>query len=335
MKIFSAKIALSQAGFTLTETLVVIFVFALAVIAVSGLILAAYNIHNHTFKQSLAIGEARRGVETMVKEIREARMGDDGSYPIVMAGEKEFIFYSDIDKDGDTERVRYFLGTAGSGFQEQECVSFADGGSCNVTFSNFSSGTFLSAEVQVSVEGDFGSNQEYAEIYADSVYLGRICRTGCLDCAGIWQGTATFDVSSLADDNNINFLADATGSVDNVCDWQQSNHSMKAKFEFSWVEDFLSPEGEFKKGIIDPTAPPVTYPPDQEKVSILSYYVRNTPPIFEYFDENGVKIDSYPARLKDTKVIKVFLAVDVDPARPPEPFELESSVQLRNLKEEF
>lgn len=321
-------------SFTLIEALVAISIFLLAMGAAGGLVLQAYKIHGHTWQQSTAIGEARRGIETMVKEIREARPGDDGSYPIAMAGDKEFIFYSDIDKDGETERVRYFLGIAGSGTRIQECVTFTDGGSCSVTFPDFLSGTLDSAAVKVSVEGDFSwNNQEYAEIYADGVKLGEVCRTGCSDCAGTWEGTMTFDVTNQASDGSVQLTADATWRVNGLCDWQESNHSMKASFELSWTEDLPQGSGEFKKGIINPTGPPIEYPLNEEKISILSYYVRNIPPIFEYFDKNATKIEDYPARLKDTKVIKVFLVVDVEPNRPPEPFELESSVQLRNLTE--
>ena len=50
--------------------------------------------------------------------------------------------------------------------------------------------------------------------------------------------------------------------------------------------------------------------------------------------KNGNKITDYPARLKDTKMMKVYLVVNIDPNRPPNEFELESSVQLRNLKNE-
>ena len=175
-------------GFTLIETLVTIAVFALIMGAVSGLIIMVYRTHGYTFQQSVAIGEARKGIETMVKEIREARSGEDDSYPIVIAADKEFIFYSDIDKDGEVERVRYFLGTAGSGEQTKECQTSLGGGSCSVNFPDFLQGTLTSAEVKVSVDGDFGwDNREYAEIYADGQYLGRICQTDCSDCPGSWE----------------------------------------------------------------------------------------------------------------------------------------------------
>jgi prepilin-type N-terminal cleavage/methylation domain-containing protein len=326
--------AKSGGGFTLIETLVTIVIFALILGAVASAIVLLYRTQGFTFQQAVAIDEARKGVETMVEEIRGAKYGDDGSYPIEKATDKEFVFYSDIDQDSATEKVRYFLGTENAGNQEQQCVTFSDGGSCSVNFSNFLSGELTSAQVRISVEGDLGLSQEYAELYADGQSLGRICQSGCSDCAGAWQGTVTFDVTEQASDNSIIFLADATSPVDNVCDWQEQNHALKARFEFSWAENITSGAADFKKGVIEPVGSPVEYPPDAEKVTTLSSYVRNVPPIFRYFDSNGAELTELPTRLKDTKVMEVYLIINVDPTRPPQDFELRSAVQLRNLKEE-
>lgn len=321
-------------GFTLIETLLTIAIFTLAMGIVTGFIVMLYRTQSYGWEQSTAIDEARKGIETMVKELREAKEGDDGSFPIEKAEDKEIIFYSDIDKDAQTERVRYFLGTVSSGSQVQKCVTYTSGGACDRTFSNFLNGNLISAQVKVSVEGDLGMSNEYVEIFADGQHLGDLCRTGCADCAGAWQGTAIFDVLSQASDNSILFRADASSRVDSNCSWEEPNHKMKAYFELSWTEEIIGAGNEFKKGVIDPTEPPVSYPLDQEKVSVLSSYVRNAPPIFEYFDANGNKIIDYPARLVDTKLMKVFLVININPNRPPHDFELESSVQLRNLKAE-
>ena len=77
------------------------------------------------------------------------------------------------------------------------------------------------------------------------------------------------------------------------------------------------------------------YPSDQEKISIVSAYVRNTGPIFEYYDSDGNKINDYPARLSDTKLMKVSLVINVNPNRLPQAFSLETYIQPRNLKEEY
>ncbi len=325
-------------SFTLIETIVTIFIFTLAMGAMTGFIVMAYRTQSYTWQQSIAIDETRRGIETMVKEIREAREGEDGSYPIELAGDKELVFYSDIDEDGKVERVRYFLGTVNSGSQIKECQTSTQGGTCSISFSNFLKGNLISAQVKISVDGDLGQTKEYVEIFADGQKLADLCKTGCSDCLGTWQGTQTFDVTNFASDNSISFIADASSNVGPPCSSPLS-YAMKARFEFSFTEDISAFAHEFKKGIIKSVGSPPTYPSDQEKISILTSYVRNVPPIFEYyyFDENEnklKKIEDYPARLKDAKIMKVYLVANVDPNRPPQEFELESWVQLRNLKQE-
>ena len=318
-------------SFTLVETLIAIFIFFVIMVGLSSSVVWLYRTHSYTWQQALAVDEARRGIETMVKEIREAKQADNGAYPIELANDKEFIFYSDIDHDGKTERVRYFLGQTNSQTISQECQTFIRGGSCSVDFSNFLQGTPVSAQVQVSLQGDFGwNNREYADIYADGQFLGQVCRTGCSDCPGSWEGTTVFGVSTTTiADNDVSFLADASSRVDPFCPY-----AMKANFELSFTENLPDQAHQFKKGVIEPVGDPPTYPTENEKVTVLTSYVRNAPPIFEYFDQNGDRITEYPARLSDTKLIKVYLIVNIDPNRPPNEFEIESYVELRNLKEE-
>jgi len=322
-------------SFTIIETLVVILIFALAMGATSGLIVIGYRTQGYTWQQSVAIDEARRGIETMIKEIRQAQTGEDGSFAIEKAGNKEFVFYSDIDKDGQNEKTRYFLGTVNSGTQTLECTATFQGGTCSVTFSNFLSGTLKLAQVEVSVKGDLERSNEYVLISADGTTLiSDLCRTGCGNCSGIWQGTRVFDVTTQASDNSIQFIADGSWYVHRECPAASPNYSMTARFELTWTEEIIEGGNELKRGIIEPTGSPIEYPSDQEKIYLLTPYVRNDPPIFEYFDKDGNKIEEYPARLIDTKLMKVYLVVNVDPNRPPQDFELESYVQLRNLKEE-
>ncbi|KKT17469.1 MAG: hypothetical protein A2654_01400 [Candidatus Nealsonbacteria bacterium RIFCSPHIGHO2_01_FULL_43_31] len=187
-------------AFTLIEVMVTVAIFTLITGVIAAFILTGYKIHGYTFQQSIAIDEARRGIEAMVKEIRESQPGEDGSYIIDKAEDYQFSFYSDIDKNEVIERVRYFI-----------------------------------------------------------------------------DGT------------------------------------------------------NLKKGITYPSGFPVQYLSATEKITTLSQYVRNQPPIFHYFDGDNVELPS-PARLKDTKLMKVRLIINVNPDRPPQDFELESAVQLRNLK---
>lgn len=325
-------------GFTLTETIVAIAIFALIMAGAAAAVVSAYQSQSINREQATAIEEARRGVRTMIKEIRESASGEDGSYPIEKAGNKELIFYSDVDQDLSVEKVRYFLGSAGSDSVTKECVSYEDGGSCSVNYSDFLEGSLTDAEVQVSVEGDLGISffeEECVEVFADGTLLGTVCKNQCHDCAGSWEGVTNFDVTDLASDGNIQFEAQATEGVDSFCDWKHSNHSVQARFVFNWSENISQGKGELKKTVTNYINSPPGYN-GTSTTEIVSSYVRNSPPIFKYyyFDENNnelVQIEDYPARLNDTELMKVYLVVDVNPGRKPEAFELSSYSQLRNL----
>jgi hypothetical protein len=198
----------NKKGSSIIEAIVLIFVFAMAMTVLTTFLLNTYRAYSYNFQQVAAINEGRKGIETMVKEIREATFGDDGSYPIVEAGDGHFIFFSDIDKDAATERVRYFL-----------------------------------------------------------------------------------------DGNN------------------------------------------FKKGVVEPTGDPPQYILGNETVSTLSAYVRNSSstPVFKYYNGDWPQDtvnNPLPTltRLTDTKLMHVFLKINVDPSRPPDDFDLESDTQIRNLK---
>ena len=344
MKIPNPKSQISnlkfQGSFTLTEAIVAIFVFSLLMGAISATILILYRTHSYEWQQSIAVEDARRGIETIVKEIREAREGENGAYPIEYAGDKEFIFYSDIDNDGKTERVRYFLGKIETENFFGECQSNQKGGSCSVNFSNFikENGKVTSAILKVAARGDLNSSYEYLTISVNGQELGdKICQTGCSQCPSNFEGMKTFDITDFAKTGSLVILAKAScpnpnkesRCVDVICD--SNTISFKARFELSITQEVQTTE--LKKGVIKAVGDPPTYPLEQEEISLITSYVRNSPPIFEYFDQNGNKIIDYPARLKDTKVMKIFLVINVDPNRPPTEFQLESFVQLRNLKE--
>lgn len=111
-------------GFTLIETLVVIFITSLVFVAASWAIITFYRANGFIMHQASAIQSATRGVETMVREIREASYADTGAYPVVSASNLEFVFYSDTDRDNSIERVRYFLD--GTDFKRGEIEASGD-----------------------------------------------------------------------------------------------------------------------------------------------------------------------------------------------------------------
>jgi len=325
-------------GFTLIETLVAIAIFTIITSALFGLIVNLYQTNAFVWQQAEAIDEARRGVKVMIREIREARTGGDGSYVIAQAEDSQFIFYSDIDRDDEVERVRYFLGGTSASEKIDSCVSYLNGGTCMVIFSDFYNGTLEQAQIEVSVEGDFGWAREYADIFVDGAKLDEFCEISgeCGDCSGFWQGTIVFDVTNQAQDNELQFVADASERVDNSCHWQESNHSIKAQFKLTWSDTASGQEREFKKGVIEPIGFPPQYISDNEEVEILSRYVQNQTDnpqksVFKYFDKDGQEIIDYPARPEQTELMQVSLIVNVNPERAPADYTLQSKVHLRNL----
>jgi len=329
-------------AFTLIETIVTISIFSILMGVVSALILTLYRVHSFEWQQSLAVEEARRGVEIMMKEIREAREGENGAYPIEYAGDTAFIFYSDIDNDGKTERVRYSLGDIINERFTRECQSNQKAGSCSVNATGFlrENGRIIYSTLKVTAMGDLDSGDEYLTVYVNGMPLeGRICDVGCSQCSRNFEGLKVFDITEFARTGSLNITVTSScpystreaGCVDARCGSSSSRFSFRVNMEISIIQEIQTTE--LKKGVIKAVGDPPIYPLDQERISVITSFVRNAPPIFEYFDKNGNKILSYPTRLKDTKVMKLFLVVNVNPHRPPEEFQLESFVQLRNLKE--
>lgn len=93
------------------------------------------------------------------------------------------------------------------------------------------------------------------------------------------------------------------------------------------------------KGTINPTNDiPAEYHLNDESTKVVADYIRNgSVPIFYYYNgewplnTSGNPLDT-PSRLIDTKYIRVYLSVNVNPSKAPQNSELSSGVQLRNLK---
>lgn len=95
-------------GLTIMEIMVAVFIFSLAIMAVTYFIMQNYKNYQFSFEQNLATEGARNAVVSIIKEVREAKSADTGAYPIAEATDQSFIFYADIDRDIAVEKVRYF-----------------------------------------------------------------------------------------------------------------------------------------------------------------------------------------------------------------------------------
>lgn len=103
---FSTK---NNRGFTLVETL---FGVAIFILIVTALTLFSRNtwIYNASISGGLSnVDNIRQALKVFSSEIRTASTAETGAYIISQATDTTFTFYSDIDNDGLTERIRYFL----------------------------------------------------------------------------------------------------------------------------------------------------------------------------------------------------------------------------------
>lgn len=96
-------------GFTMLETLVAISVFTLASIIVFIFVRQGYQVQRFSFEGERAVSSSQRGIETMIKELREVVPSSVGAYPIEKADYDEIIFFADFDRDNAVERVRYYI----------------------------------------------------------------------------------------------------------------------------------------------------------------------------------------------------------------------------------
>ncbi|MDD4333000.1 MAG: prepilin-type N-terminal cleavage/methylation domain-containing protein [Patescibacteria group bacterium] len=96
-------------GFSLIEMLVAMSIFILVFLVGSDFIIKGFRSTSFEAEQTTQIKSARRAMEIMAKEIRGANSSARGDYPLATIEPTNFIFYNDIDNDGQIEKIRYFL----------------------------------------------------------------------------------------------------------------------------------------------------------------------------------------------------------------------------------
>lgn len=99
--------------------------------------------------------------------------------------------------------------------------------------------------------------------------------------------------------------------------------------------------GLLKRGVRLPTAgSPVTYAPGDATVVTVATAIYNTPsePIFTYYNANypGDTVHnplSMPITVSDVRLVKVHIAMNIDPNHAPDSINFESFAEFRNLNE--
>lgn len=106
------EIVKNRKGFSLAEVLIVVAIAASFVVVVSNFS-GNINLLNTLVGQQLqSASDITQTLQIMTTEIRSAGPSGNGAYPIDSASTSSFTFYSDINKDGSMDHVRYFLSSS-------------------------------------------------------------------------------------------------------------------------------------------------------------------------------------------------------------------------------
>jgi prepilin-type N-terminal cleavage/methylation domain-containing protein len=99
----------SRKGFSLIELLLAIFLFSVIISTILFFSLYFLKNYSFSFEETQSVGQTQTALTQMIREIREARTAEDGSWAIVNAQDYSFSFYSDVTNDLRADKVRYFL----------------------------------------------------------------------------------------------------------------------------------------------------------------------------------------------------------------------------------
>ncbi len=129
-------------GMTLMELIIAMAIMTIGMAGFSLLFVKSWTQNGYILETGMASASASRAVEGVVSEIRKARQSDNGGYLIDSGSSFSLTFYEDIDGDGVTERVHYYLsnGVLKRGIREPTAppsLTYANGDGTVVTIANF------------------------------------------------------------------------------------------------------------------------------------------------------------------------------------------------------
>jgi type II secretory pathway pseudopilin PulG len=97
-----------RAGFTLIEILFFIGISSAVLVVAAFFVNNVLSFRPYLENRLTAEGEAGFAIEEFVSHVRAMSQSNVGDYPIVLAEDDTFTFFTDFDKDGIYERLRYY-----------------------------------------------------------------------------------------------------------------------------------------------------------------------------------------------------------------------------------
>lgn len=108
------------------EAMIAIAIFAIGMEGFTLLFARSWKQNYYVLEMGQTAMAVSRGVNELVRYIREVRQAEDGSYPVISADDNDLIFYSDYDRDGYSERIHIYKSSSNiiMGIREPNLSSF-------------------------------------------------------------------------------------------------------------------------------------------------------------------------------------------------------------------
>ena len=98
-----------QRGMTLLEVMVGIVILIVVLLALTISLVYFYRTNRYSIEQSSAVTSSQRGMDRVIRTIRESAYSSQGAFPIASIGANDFVFFADVDVDPLIEKVHYFI----------------------------------------------------------------------------------------------------------------------------------------------------------------------------------------------------------------------------------
>lgn len=99
-------------GLTLVEMIMAIFIMSAAMLGFTLLFSSSWNSNKFILETGMTSIQVNRASSEIINNLRKVRQADNGDYPIEVGEDFDITAYLDIDDDGVTERVHYWLDLA-------------------------------------------------------------------------------------------------------------------------------------------------------------------------------------------------------------------------------
>jgi type II secretory pathway pseudopilin PulG len=99
----------NKKGMGLVEMIMAIAIFAICIAGFTLLFIRTWRSNSFIIEEGTTSMTVSRAVTQLAGDLRRARQADSGEYPIKSGDNFDLIVFIDIDNDGITEKVHYFL----------------------------------------------------------------------------------------------------------------------------------------------------------------------------------------------------------------------------------